>query len=238
VATKVAPRPDGSGFRAGQVRQACEASLKRLALDRIDLYQLHWPDEDVPVEETWEAMARLQDDGLVRWIGMSNYREEEIDRCEAIRHVDSLQPHFSMLHPGNRDLIRWCGQRGIGVVAYGSLAYGLLTGAITPDTEFDATDWRSGRGGVGYYRAMFAPGKKERSLAVVDGLRLVAERLGITVAQLALAWTFHQDGVTSAIAGSRDPDHVRQNAEAGGVDLDGDTLEEIEALIPLGPSFD
>ncbi|MGH2724232.1 MAG: aldo/keto reductase [Actinomycetota bacterium] len=237
VATKVAP--EATGVRAQEVRRACEASLKRLATDWIDLYQVHWPSRDVPVEETWDAMAALVDDGLVRWIGVSNFNEELIERCMAIRHVDSLQPHFSMLHPKNRDLIRWCGERGIGVVAYGSLAYGLLTGAISEDTEFDDSDWRGGKAGeVSYYRAMFAPGKKERSLAVVEGLRPIAERLGLTVAQLALAWTFHQEGVTSAIAGSRNPEHVRQNAAAGDVVLDDATLREIEELLRLGPSFD
>ncbi|HEX2031009.1 MAG TPA: aldo/keto reductase [Actinomycetota bacterium] len=236
IATKVAP--DGTGVRADEVRRACEASLKRLGTDRIDLYQVHWPSPDVPLEETWEAMAGLQDDGLVRWIGVSNYREAQIERCEAVRHVDSLQPHFSMLHPGNRELIRWCGERGVGVVAYGSLAYGLLTGAITMDTDFDRSDWRSGQAEqTSYYRSMFAPGKKERSLAVVDALRPIGDRLGLTVAQLALAWTFHQPGVTSAIAGSRNAGHVRQNAAAGEAHLDRETLDEIEQAIPLGPDF-
>jgi aryl-alcohol dehydrogenase-like predicted oxidoreductase len=235
IATKVAP--DGSGTRREEVRAACESSLKRLRTDRIDLYQVHWPDPRVPVEETWEAMAALVDDGLVRHIGVSNFNEELIERCEAIHHVDSLQPHFSMLHPGNRDLIRWCGQRGIGVVVYGPLAYGLLAGGITAETRFDPADWRSGRGGMGYYGQMFAPGKIERSLAVVDGLRPIAQRLGITLGQLALAWTVHQPGVTAAIAGSRNPDHVQQNAEAGEVQLDRATLQEIEELIPLGPDF-
>jgi aryl-alcohol dehydrogenase-like predicted oxidoreductase len=239
VATKVAPRPDGTGFHKEEVRAACEGSLKRLGTDRIDLYQLHWPDDDVPVEETWEAMAALVDEGLVRSIGVSNFDEGLIERCEGIRHVDSLQPHFSMLHLKNRDLIRWCGDRGIGVVAYASLAYGLLTGAITLDTEFDDRDWRSGKNGTGgSYRRFFAPGKKERSLAVADGLRPIAERLDISVSQLALAWTFHQPGVTSAIAGSRNPGHVRDNAEAGRIELDEDTLREIEEdVIPLGPAF-
>jgi aryl-alcohol dehydrogenase-like predicted oxidoreductase len=231
VATKVAPRPDGTGFRGEEVRAACEGSLKRLGTDRIDLYQLHWRDDQVPVEETWEAMAGLVDDGLVRAIGVSNFDQELIERCESIRHVDSLQPHFSMLRLENRDLIRWCGERGTGVVAYAPLGYGLLTGAISKDTRFHPRDWRS-RGG-----RMFAPGKIDRSLAVVDGLRLSAERLGITLAQLALAWTFHQPGVTSAIAGSRNPDHVRQNAGAGEVDLDQAKLAEIEELLPLGPDF-
>jgi aryl-alcohol dehydrogenase-like predicted oxidoreductase len=239
VATKVAPRPDGTGFRREEVRAACEASLKRLGTDRIDLYQLHWPDDDVPVEETWEAMAGLVEEGLVRNVGVSNFDEGLIERCQAIRHVDLLQPHFSMLHLRNGDLIRWCGDRGIGVVTYGSLAYGLLTGAITMETEFDDQDWRSGRRGEGeYYRRLFAEGKKERSLAVVDALRPIAERLGISVSQLALAWIFHQPGVTSAIAGSRNPRHVRANAEAGRVELDRDTLREIEErVIPLGPAF-
>jgi aryl-alcohol dehydrogenase-like predicted oxidoreductase len=231
IATKVAPRPDGTGFRREEVRAACEGSLKRLGTDRIDLYQLHWRDPRVPVEETWEAMARLVADGLVRAIGVSNFDQELIERCEAIRHVDSLQPHFSMLRLENRDLINWCGERGTGVVAYAPLGYGLLTGAISKDTRFDPRDWRN-RGG-----RMFAPGKIERSLAVVDGLRPIAERLGITLAQLALAWTVHQPGVTSAIAGSRNPEHVRENAAAGDVQLDERTLQEIEDLLPLGPDF-
>jgi aryl-alcohol dehydrogenase-like predicted oxidoreductase len=235
VATKVAPRPDGTGFRRDEVRAACEASLKRLGIDVIDLYQLHWTDDAVPVEETWEAMAGLVDEGLVRHIGVSNFERELIERCLGIRHVDSLQPHFSMLHLANRDLIRWCGEQGIGVVAYGPLAFGLLTGAIDMDTRFDPSDWRSGGGGS--YRRFFAPGKKERSLAVTEGLRLVARRLGVSVSQLALAWTFHQPGVTSAIAGSRNPKHVRENAAAGEVELDEATLAELEEILRRGPEF-
>ncbi len=237
VATKVAPRPDGTGFRAEEIRRACAGSLGRLGRDRIDLYQLHWRDDEVPVEETWSAMAGLVDEGLVRHIGVSNFDAELIERCEAIRHVDSLQPHFSLLYLRHRDLIRWCGERGTGVVCYGPLAYGLLTGAIGPDTEFDRRDWRSGGGGIAYYRDLFAPGRFERSLAVVDALRPIADRLGITLAQLSLAWVVHQPGVTAAIAGSRNPEHVRQNAEAGDVELDAATLEEIKTILPLGPAF-
>jgi aryl-alcohol dehydrogenase-like predicted oxidoreductase len=239
VATKVAPKPDGTGFRADEVRRACEQSLKRLGVDRIDLYQLHWTDENVPEEETWGAMAGLQDEGKVGAIGVSNFGRAQIERCEAIRHVDSLQPQFSLLHLEHRELISWCGERGIGVVCFGPLAYGLLSGAITMETEFDASDWRSGkqwRGG--YYRDLFAPGKKERSLAVAAALRKVADRLGCTVGQLALAWVVHQSGVTAAIAGSRNPDHVRENAGAGNIRLDEDTLMEIEEqIVPLGPDF-
>jgi aryl-alcohol dehydrogenase-like predicted oxidoreductase len=238
IATKVAPRPDGTGFRPDQVRNACRQSLDRLGISHIDLYQLHWTDDGVPVEDTWSAMAELVDEGLVRHIGVSNFDRPLIERCEVIRRVNSIQPHFSMLHLENRDLIRWCGERGIGVVCYGPLAFGLLTGTITSETEFDPSDWRSGKQWTGgYYRALFAPGKMERSLAVVEGVRPIAARLGISVGQLALAWTFHQPGVTAAIAGSRNPDHVRENAAAGDVDLDAETLKELEDLLRLGPDF-
>jgi aryl-alcohol dehydrogenase-like predicted oxidoreductase len=234
VATKVAPQPEGTGFRPAEVGRACRQSLDRLGLDNIDLYQLHWTTDEVPVEETWGAMAGLVDEGLVRWIGVSNFDRDLIERCRQIRHVDSLQPEFSMLHLENRDLIRWCGEEGIGVVCYGPLAYGLLTGAITSDTVYQPGDWR-GTGGTGYWRRMFAPGKIQRSLAVVDAIRPIAERLDVTVSQLALAWTFHQPGVTSAIAGSRNAEHVRENAAGGDVNLDDTTLKEMEEVLPLGP---
>lgn len=238
VATKVAPRPEGTGFARDEVRRACEGSLGRLGRETIDLYQLHWPDETgVRLEETWEAMAGLADEGLVRHVGLSNFSRDEIEACAAIRPVDSLQPHFSMLHLDNRDLIRWCGERGIATVVYGPLAYGLLTGTIDESTEFDEGDWRSS-GGMSYYRQMFAPGKIERSLAVVDGLRPIAERLGLSLPQLALAWTIHQPGVTAAIAGTRNPGHARANAAAGDVELSSAVLEEIEGILPLGPGFD
>ena len=141
-----------------------------------------------------------------------------------------------MLALADRDLIRWCGDRGIGVVAYAPLSFGLLTGVITTEMTFDEGDHR-GPGGEDAWDRLYRPGKIERSLAVVDGLRPVAERLNITVAQLALAWNFHQPGVTSAIAGSRNAAHVRSNAEAGDVELDEETLAELEALLPLGPAF-
>lgn len=238
LATKVAPQPDGSGFRPEQVRRGCVDSLRKLRTGHLDLYQLHWPDESgVPVEDTWGEMAALVDEGLVRAIGVSNFDRPLIERCEAIRHVDSLQQEFSMLQLEHRELIAWCAENGTGVLSYGPLAYGLLTGAIGPDTTFDETDFRSGHEEWDFWEKMFAPGKLERSLAVVDALRPIAERLGCTVGQLALAWNVHQMGVTSAIAGSRNPDHVRSNAGAGDVELDAATLEELETALRLGPSF-
>jgi aryl-alcohol dehydrogenase-like predicted oxidoreductase len=234
IFTKVAPQPDGSGFRAAQVRSACEASLRRLGTGHIDLYQLHWPDErGTTVEETWGAMTELVDDGLVRSIGVSNFDRDLIERCEAIRHVDSLQQEFSMLRLEDRDLIRWCGEQGTGVLSYGPLAYGLLTGAVTSETRFDRGDFRGGDEEGG---SLFVPGNRERNLAFVEALRPIAERLGITLPQLALAWNVAQPGVTAAIAGSRNPDHVRSNAAAGDIVLDEATLSELDTIVSRAAS--
>src|SRR2546428_5508672 len=205
IASKVAPADEGSGFRPEEVRAACDRSLGRLGTDRIDLYQLHWPDSaGTPVEETWGSMCELQDAGKVRLIGVSNFDEALIARCEAIRHVDSLQQELSMLKLDDRQLIRWCGEHGTGVVTYGPLAFGMLTGAVTADTTFGPRDHR---GPGGEKDAIVTGDNRGRSLAVVDGMRPITDRLGVTLAQLALAWNIHQPGVSSAIAGSRNPAH-------------------------------
>ena len=178
-------------------------------------------------------MAALVDDGIVRHIGVSNFDRDEIERCEAIRHVDSLQPNFSMIYRGAREeLLPFCESNGTGVIAYGPLGFGLLTGAVTKDTKFGADDWRGGRHGQGMYDVLFAPGKLERNVEFAESLRPIADRLGITIAQLALAWVCHQRGVTGAIAGSRSPEHVAENAGAGSVQLDQMYLDEIESLLP------
>lgn len=227
VATKIGPASEGSGFLPDQVRAGCEGSLGRLGIDVIDLYQLHWPDSTgVPVEETWGAMSELQDAGKVRYIGVSNFDRGLIERCEAIRHVDSLQQEFSMLAPEDRDLIRWCGEQSTGVVSYGPLGFGLLTGTVSRERAMSASDWRRADDD-----GPFTDEKLDRDLAIVQALRPIAERLEITMAQLALAWNVAQPGVTSAIAGSRDPDHARDNAGAGDVELDAQTLAEIEGVL-------
>lgn len=226
IATKVAPEPEGSGFRPEQVRRACDGSLGRLGIERIDLYQLHWSDETgVPIEDTWGAMTELQDAGKVRCIGVSNFDREQIERCLEIRHVDSLQPEFSMLDRRTAELIRWCGDQGIGVVAYGPLAYGLLTGRIDRDTTFGPGDWRGRPQTEGPFADLDA------SLAIVERLRPIAERLDRELGQLALAWNVHQPGVTAAIAGTRNPAHARSNAAAGDIELDPATLAEIDRIL-------
>jgi aryl-alcohol dehydrogenase-like predicted oxidoreductase len=226
VATKVAPSPEGSGFRREQVRAACDASLGRLGIDAIDLYQLHWPDESgVPLDDTWGAMAELVEAGKVRHAGVSNFDQQMLEGCEAIRHVDSLQQEFSMLALEDRELIRWCGEHGIGVVTYSPLGVGFLTGRYTREEADSIDDWRSGDAG------WTSSARLDQVFRVVDGLRPIAERLGMTMGQLALAWNVAQPGVTAAIAGSRSGSHTRENAQAGDITLDDETLQEIEALL-------
>ena len=232
VFTKVAPRPAGTGFGAADIRKAAEASLERLGRDCVDLYQLHRPDKSVPIEETWTAMAALVEDGLARFIGVSNFDQEQIERCETIHHVDSLQPPFSLLlQEGKSDLFPFCEANGTGILAYGPLGYGLLTGAVTRETVFGDDDWRGGKHGMSAYPKLFAPGKLDRNLDIVEQLRPIADRVGCTLAQLALAWATSQPGVTGAIAGSRNPEHVKENATGGSVMLSEKDLEEIDAVV-------
>ncbi|HYZ12800.1 MAG TPA: aldo/keto reductase [Actinomycetota bacterium] len=234
IFTKVASAPRGSGYRPGDVRRAAEASLRRLGRDVIDLYQLHWLDEtDTRLEETWSAMAALVDAGLVRWIGVSNFTQAAMERCERIRHVDSLQPHLSMLWQERLPLLSFSSRNGTGVIAYGPLAFGLLTGTITRRTRFPQGDWRSGSRGLRAYDQLFAPHRLDRNLEVVERLKPIADRLGTSLAKLALAWVLHQPGVTGVIAGSRAPDHVRENASVGSVRLDPSVLAEIGSVLEL-----
>ena len=231
VFTKVAPSPRGTGYTPAAIRRAATASLRRLGRDVIDLYQLHWSDEkDVPLEDTWAATADLVDAGLVRWIGVSNFTADLIERCGRIRHVDSLQPHLSMIWQERMPLLQVCAANGTGVIAYGPLAFGLLTGAIKHNTIFPNDDWRSGRHGLRAYNQLFAPGRLDANLAVVDALRPVAQRLNISLAQLALAWVLHQPGITGAIAGSRSAPHVRENAAASSVELTPGDLTEMRSI--------
>jgi aryl-alcohol dehydrogenase-like predicted oxidoreductase len=230
VATKVAPAPGGSGFRPDQVPNACAGSLGRLGIDVIDLYQLHWPDgAGIPIEDTWGAMAGLVEAGKVRWIGVSNFDRSLIERCRAIRHVDSLQQEFSLIRPDDRELLRWCGEIGTGVLSYSPLGAGLLTGAIGHEDAGRIDDWRAAEG-------LTSGEHIEIAFAIVDAMRPVATRLGRTVAQLALAWNLAQPGVTSAIAGSRSADHTRENSAAGDLELDVETLAELDALVPARAS--
>jgi len=232
VFTKFAPY--GSRREPSDVGAALRGSLDRLGTDHVDLYQIHWPDESaLPLEEVWGAMADAQDEGLARHIGVSNFDRGLIERCEAIRHVDSVQNQLSLLHRDDREqLLPWLEGQGIGYLAYGPLAFGLLSGAFSRETTFHEDDWRSGRKfDMDYYGELFAPGVFEANVDRVDRLKPIAQRLGIELSLLSLRAVVDIPGVTAAIAGSRKADHVRSNALAGELSLRPDVLAEIEAAL-------
>jgi aryl-alcohol dehydrogenase-like predicted oxidoreductase len=238
VCSKAAPGAihsgGGSGFRPEQIRRACENSLRRLGRDHLDLYLLHWPDRTgVPLADTWGAMARLVDDGFVRTIGFSNYGQEDIARCHEQRPVDVIQTGLSVIdYLDDRDMIAWCGREGIAVTVYEPLASGLLTDAPFEQVRahWIGTAWED----LTVYPGMMCLENAEPVRQVVDGLRRIADRLDVTVAQVALAWVLRQPGVSSALVGSSRPERARSNAVAGDLSLPDDVVQTIdEELIPL-----
>ena len=215
-------------LRPESIRTECEASLRRLGIDRIDLYQFHHPDGiGTPVEDSWATMAELVQEGKVRWAGVCNFGVELLERCEAVRHVDSVQPPLSLLDRAARDdVIPWARAHGTGVIVYSPMASGLLTGTFGPE-RLAPDDWRRAD-------ARFQEPNLSTALELVDRLRPIAERLGCSVASLAIAWTLAVPGVTGAIVGARRASQVDDWLDAGDLTLDDATVAEIEALLGAG----
>jgi len=216
-------------LRPESIRAECEASLRRLGIDRIDLYQFHWPDygTGTPVEESWGTMVELADEGKVRWLGVCNFDVSRLQACEAIRHVDSLQPPLSLLNRhARRELIPWAHENGTGVIAYSPMASGLLTGSFNREglDRLAEDDWRRNA-------PPFQEPKLSQNLALVEALEPIAAGLGTTVASLALAWVLAVPGVTGAIVGGRRVSQLDDWLGADALALDAQTLAEIEAAV-------
>jgi aryl-alcohol dehydrogenase-like predicted oxidoreductase len=183
-------------------------------------------------------MRQLVDDGLVVLAGLSNFDQTQIELCQTVGPVDVIQEGLSPIdHLETLELARWCKQQGIGVVTYEPLGSGMLAGAIHGPEDLqhvvgdDYQEW-------GFWQRLFAPGKFDRSAIVRDGMLAIAERIGCSLPQLALAWNLQQEGVSATLAGTSNPAHARTNAEAADVVLTRDQIDEIDALIPLGPAFE
>jgi aryl-alcohol dehydrogenase-like predicted oxidoreductase len=234
LSSKLLPQPDGTGFRASEVQRGCRASLARLGGDHLDIYLLHAPDETgVPIEETWGAMAELVDEGLVRAIGLSNFAFDDVACCHALRRVDLVQDGLSLVdHLDNRELFARCRELDVGVVVYEPLGSGTLSGRPIDAIRETWAEWSE----WGFYQRLLAGENGDKSAALVDALRPIAEEHGVSVPQLAIAWVLRQEGVTAALAGSANPDHVRANAAAAGLELPQPVVDRLEELIPLGPT--
>lgn len=215
-----------SDLRPAAIRAELEASLRRLKTDYIDLYQCHWPDNDsgTPLEESWQALCEAQDAGLVRYLGVSNFSVAELERCEAIRHVDSLQPPYSLLRRDvEREILPWCLANGTGVIVYSPMQAGLLSGTFDL-ARVAEDDWRR-------RNPLFQEPQLSANLALVERLRPLAERHGKTVGNLAVAWTLANPAVTAAIVGARRPSQVEQNLAGLGWTLSAEELTELDAAL-------
>lgn len=213
---------------AESIFRECEASLKRLGIETIDLYQMHWPEPDEQVEEAWEAMARLIQQGKVRHIGVSNFSVPQLQRLAEIHPPASVQPPYSMLRRDiEKELIPYCRQNKIGIVAYSPMQKGLLTGKFTreylqtlpPDDHRIRMD------------PNFSGSRFGRNLDIIDQLKTIAAEQGITLAQLAIAWVLRNEAVTAAIAGARRKGQISETAAAGDVEPDESALEKIEQIL-------
>jgi aryl-alcohol dehydrogenase-like predicted oxidoreductase len=206
------------------ILQEAEASLRRLGTDYIDLYQMHWPAENAPAEETMRAMDKLVQDGKVRYVGVSNYDVPLLEESLSVRHVDSLQPPYSILRPAiEQAVLPFCQEKGIGVVAYSPLTSGLLSGNYSYDTKFGDDDWRS--------RNKAHTGEGLRSnVDRAEKLKGIAARFDITLPQLAIAYVLAHPALTSALVGVRKPSHILSVLSAADVTLDEATLAEIRSI--------
>jgi aryl-alcohol dehydrogenase-like predicted oxidoreductase len=233
VFTKCAMRWDKDGrvtkvHSAESIRQECQDSLRRLQVDVIDLYQIHWPPEDngPGLEESWRTMAALQKEGKVRWIGVSNYDVPQLQRCEKIAPVTSLQPPYSLIRRQiENEILPYCERRGIGVIAYSPMASGLLTGAMTREriAKFPEDDWRKNS-------SEFREPKLSKNLELVERLKKVAARYKATPGAIAIAWTLRLPAVTGAIVGARNAKQAEEVMRAGEIRLSPQDIAEIEGV--------
>ena len=211
-------------LKRDSVRKECEASLRRLKVDTIDLYQIHWPEPDEDVEEGWETLSRLKEEGKVRWIGVSNFNVAQLERARKIAPITSLQPPYSAISPEIEDaILPYCQQHGIGVLAYSPMKSGLLTGKMTREriAAFPADDFRK--------RALaFQEPNLTRNLALAEHMKQIAARHGRTAGEVALAWVLRHPAITAAIVGMRSAEQVEGVIGALEFRLTFDEIAEID----------
>jgi len=212
---------------AESVRQEAEDSLRRLGVDVIDLYQIHWPDPEEQIEEAWAAIAELIEEAKVRYGGVSNFSVEQLERIQPIHPVASLQPPYSMLARDiEDDLLSYCAENDIGVIVYSPMESGLLTGKYDRQRIEDMPDedWRK-------ESKHFTEPELSANLGLIEDLRPIVERNGKTLPQLAIAWVLERPEVTAAIVGAREPKQIEETVAAGGWDLSDEDLQKIETLL-------
>jgi aryl-alcohol dehydrogenase-like predicted oxidoreductase len=211
-------------LKKDSILEECEASLRRLGVETIDLYQCHWPDKTTALEETMEALSLLLDQGKIRSIGVSNFTPEMMEECLRFAPIASDQPKYSLLERGiEKDILPFCLENHVGLIVYSPIAQGLLTGKVTMDRTFPEDDFRRGQ-------PWFQPQNRRRVLEALDKVKPIADDHGVTLAQLAIQWTVSEPGVTSAIVGARNPKQVEENARAADFRLSDEERSTIRTV--------
>jgi aryl-alcohol dehydrogenase-like predicted oxidoreductase len=213
------------------VKRECEESLRRLQVDTIDLYQIHWPRPEEDIEEGWEALAELKEEGKVRHIGVSNFDVEQMERAQSIAPVETLQPPYNMLNRGiEEEILPYCAEQDIGVIVYSPMRSGLLTGKMTRERvqNLPSDDWRRNS-------SDFQEPRLSRNLELVGLLKEIGEVHGCSAGEVAIAWTLRHPAVTAAIVGGRRPDQVDGIVGAAELRLSEDELDRIEAFLSENP---
>jgi aryl-alcohol dehydrogenase-like predicted oxidoreductase len=220
----------GKSLKADSVRRECEASLRRLKVDVIDLYQIHWPEPDEDVEEGWATLARLKEEGKVRWIGVSNFNLDQLKRAQAIAPITSLQPPYSLIRREVEEgVLPYCAEHNIGVIAYSPMGSGLLTGTMTREriANLPEDDWRR-------RSPQFQEPLVTRNLKIVEKLKEIAARHGRSAGEAAIAWVLRNSvAPTGAIVGVRSPQQIAGVIGAMDFRLSEDEIDEIEAFVQL-----
>jgi len=214
-------------LKKNSVLKECDDSLRRLGVDVIDLYQMHWPEPEADMEEGWEAMNLLKEQGKVRYVGVSNCSIEQMKRMQRIAAIDSLQPPYSMMHRGIEDkIIRFCRENNIGIVVYSPMQRGLLTGKFDHEKlkQLAPDDHR-------HRSADFQEPRFSAALELVDRLKPLTQRKECSLAQLSIAWTLRWPEVTSAIVGARRSDQIAETSRAMNVELSELDIREIESYL-------
>jgi aryl-alcohol dehydrogenase-like predicted oxidoreductase len=218
-------RQIGKSLKADSVRRECEASLRRLKVDVIDLYQIHWPEPDEDVEEGWATLARLKEEGKVRWIGVSNFNLDQLKRAQAIAPITSLQPPYSLIRREvEAEVLPYCAEHNIGVIAYSPMGSGLLTGTMTPEriANLPEDDWRR-------RSPQFQEPLVTRNLKITGKLKEIAARHNRNAGEAAIAWVLRNSVITGAIVGVRNSEQVAGVIGATDFRLSEDEINEVEA---------
>jgi aryl-alcohol dehydrogenase-like predicted oxidoreductase len=227
-----AARSISNNLKAGSIRRECEASMQRLGTDRIDLYQIHWPNPDEEIEKGWQEMTRLQEEGLVRHIGVSNFNVRQMERAAAIAPIASLQPPYSMLRRAvETEILPYCKQHQIGVIVYSPMLSGMLTGAMTRERALNlpADDWRRNN-------KEFQEPRLSANIELVELLRRIGKQHDASPGEIAIAWTLRHQAVTAAIVGGRTAAQVEGTAGAASLALSEQEFGEIEAYLASMPA--